>query len=102
MSDDEADAQYVHAEHFGYLEDTFGDFGSRSKTNLEDSSLSVGLEDEDTSLDKAAEDFEEEIEKEIKRELIKAKDARSKDELEDDDVMILSEPPKGNYYSGPV
>ena len=105
-SDDEAGdgtTEYVHAEHFRYLEDTFGDFGTSSKTNanlkLDDSVLSEGLdldseEPTTSSLEMAADDLELEIENQMKQDLLRAKQKRTGDEVDTDDLMILKDPPK--------
>lgn len=98
-SDDESGpGHYVHAEHFKFLEGTFGEFGSNSVTNT-DLNSSILIDEVEESLSIASSHFEEQVEKEVKRNLLAAKRRRLQDEgheddEEDDSISILEAPPK--------
>lgn len=66
---------------------------------LDDSVLSEGLdldseEPTTSSLEMAADDLELEIENQMKQDLLRAKQKRTGDEVDTDDLMILKDPPK--------
>ena len=104
MDSDEEDNSYVHAEHFKFLEGTFGTFGSGCVTNLDASQISIGVADNDIDsstamtsddgMNMAADDLEAQVEKDVKQELAKAKRMRKADENYDDDEVMITKTTK--------